>query len=188
VRYKKGEKSLQMIFGLFILLLISLVVLSLFFKFTEQSSSAMGETTEKYFSEAEFEKAVSECQVLCSKVSNVNTALEFCRTAQKMDFDGDKEASKYTPASWGLWDFCEDRVPCFLLVECESGMTVYDGKKCKEVLRRRTDYYNAIEYDPSDFESPNPILPKGTCGLTVTGDPENSPNWIERYGYYQNAP
>ncbi len=182
---KKGEKSLQMIFGLFILLIISLVILSLFFKFTERTSGTLGETQEEYFSKAQFESAISECENLCTKVTDVNTALEFCKQYQRIDMDGDKEPSPATKQDWGKWQFCEDRIPCFILHTCDSGKTTYDGAKCKQVLlTNRPQYYEMLEYDSTEVTG-DPQA--GTCQLTTEGDPENSPNWVYKYGYYEGA-
>ena len=142
---RKGEKSLQMIFGLFILLIISLVVLSLFFKFTEKSSSQMSTASTEYFSKAAVDKSIQECQNLCDTIHDINGILEFCGKVQKVDFDGDN--ALLSKISRGRWDFCEDQVPCFVLVDnCKQGQ--YDGFKCKQVLldkdNHRMDYYIAL--------------------------------------------
>ncbi|MFH1398726.1 MAG: hypothetical protein ABIG95_01285 [Candidatus Woesearchaeota archaeon] len=183
---KKGEKSLQMIFGLFILLIISLVVLSLFFKFTEKSSGTMTETQETFFSEAKKQDAISDCENLCNKITNVNNALEFCKATKMIDFDSDKMASKATQADWGEWSFCEDRIPCFILTDCKSGITTYDGSKCKEVMtEKRMQFYKALEYDSTEVTGD---VKGGTCKMDVSGEPQSSPNWVYRYGYYEGAP
>ena len=172
---KKGEKSLQMIFGLFILLIISLVVLSLFFKFTEKSSGVMKGTQEEFFSKQEMQKAENECEVLCSEINDIDSALEFCKKYQRIDFDGDKSVSGLTQASRGRWTFCEDKIPCFILTNCVLEPAVYDGTKCKTILTEyRQDYYAQLEY----------ASPEGTCDLSTEGDAETSPNWVYRYGYY----
>lgn len=175
---KKGEKSLQMIFGLFILLIISLVVLSLFFKFTEKSSGVMTETQEEFFSKQEVQQAENECKVLCSEITNIDSALEFCRKYQKIDFDGDKSVSAMTMGDKGRWQFCEDRIPCFILTDCKLEPTIYDGAKCRGIMREyRPDYYAQLEY----------ASPEATCGLPVGNNSATSPNWVFRYGYYEGA-
>jgi len=175
---KKGEKSLNMIFGLFILLIISLVVLSLFFKFTEKSAGVMKGTQEEFFSKQEIQKAENECEVLCSEINDVDSALEFCRKFQKIDFDGDKSVSTLTPASKGRWMFCEDRIPCFILTNCVLEPAVYDGTKCRGILKEyRPDYYAQLEYQAKE----------ATCGLPAGNDTATSPNWVYRFGYYVGA-
>ncbi|MBW2971212.1 hypothetical protein KY320_03570 [Candidatus Woesearchaeota archaeon] len=185
---KKGDKSLSMIFGLFILLIISLVVLSLFFRFTERSTGTIEETQESFFHKQAMEQAISQCQTACSSITDVNTALEFCRKYQKIDFSGDKEASSITKVDWGQWQFCEDRIPCFILTECKSGLTVYDGAKCKDyLLNKRKDYYNGLEYSQAEVGAGKDTK-AGTCGLdTSATTPEEialSPNWVVKYGYH----
>ncbi len=168
---KKGEKSLQMIFGLFILLIISLVVLSLFFKFTEKSSSTMSSTGKEYFAKAAVDKAIQECQVLCESIEDVNTAIEFCKKYQSIDWDGDNLLN--SKVSYGRWDFCEDKVPCFVLVDnCKEG--IYNGEGCNSLLDQyRDDFYESL------YNEPNGNIEEGTCGL----DPNSPGNWKMVFGF-----
>jgi len=165
---RKGEKSLQMIFGLFILLIISLVVLSLFFKFTEKSSSQMSTASTEYFSKAAIDKAIQECQNLCDTIHDSNDIIEFCGKIQRIDFNGDN--ALLDKVSRGKWDFCEDQVPCFILDDnCKNGE--YDGFKCKQVLLNpdyhRMDYYVAL----------NATGMGGTCHMST----DSLANWKVYY-------
>jgi len=167
---KKAEKELQMIFGLFVLLIISLVVLSLFFKFTEKSSGKMEGASTDYFAKADLEKVKQDCQSKCDQITNENDAIEFCKAITKVDWNGDKTI--LGNATYGKWQFCEAKIPCFVLVDnCKAGM--YDGAKCKAIL--------------SDANNNNldayAILVSGGledgCGLT----PDANSNWKFKFQF-----
>ncbi len=179
---KRGDKSLSMIFGLFVLLIISLVVLSLFFKFTEKSSAKMTSTGQEYFTKAAIDKAIQQCTSLCEVIENNNDAIEFCKKYVQIDFDGDNLLeSKF---AYGQWDFCENKVPCFVLVDrCKNS---YDGAKCKNILTTyRSDAYAALANEESPCYTGGAI--QGTCCMGIAADlnpsPALSPNWKERFDF-----
>jgi len=177
LKSRKAEKELQMIFGLFILLIISLVVLSLFFKFTEKSSGKLEGASTEYFTKAEKEKAIQACQVLCDGILDDNTLIEFCKKTQAIDWNGDKTLGG--KVSWGKWEFCEDTIPCFVLVDnCQQGK--YDGIYCKEILSN-PDYNSQATYAK---------LAAGTaadkCGLCSECSNLNcTANWRCKFGYHK---
>ncbi|MBN2422367.1 hypothetical protein JXB41_04005 [Candidatus Woesearchaeota archaeon] len=135
---KRGEKSLQMIFGLFMLLIISLVVLSMFFKFVKQGTTKTSGELEKWAKEASKEAAISNCEALCDSIADEDSLLDFCSTLYQVDWneDGPVEGK----ASQGRWWFCEKKIPCFVLVpNCKNR---YDGNRCRQVLAEyRSDLY-----------------------------------------------
>jgi len=153
MRFKKAEKSLQMIFGLFMLLIISLVVLNLFFKFTEKSSTKMEGASTEYFSKAEIDQAKQDCQALCDNIKDTGTMLTFCKTYHQIDWNGNQIMNE--PISEGKYDFCESKIPCFVLVDdcgkSSTAGTVYDGEKCATVLNdpnnNRQAWYQALAQD-----------------------------------------
>lgn len=178
---KKGEKSLQMIFGLFLLLIISLVVLNLFFKFTEKSSSKMESASTEYFSKASKGRAIQDCQALCDNIKDIGTLMEFCRTHHSLDWNGNQIADDLI--SEGKWDFCENKIPCFVLIDncgqtSQPASDPYDGYQCARVLNNpennRLNWYTALACDDGvteDFE--------GTCGLDV----DSTANWMNKFGF-----
>ena len=165
-----------MIFGLFILLIITLVVLNLFLKTTEKSSSTIGGASEEYFKRADRDKAVQTCEALCDNIRDENTAIEYCGAIQSIDWDGDNLLQE--KASFGKWDFCENKVPCFVLASnCGTGL--YDGAYCKAILsdpaNNRLDYYNKLIYDPGSVTVSS--VSDG-CGLDRFPS-----NWKCKYGF-----
>ena len=165
---KKGEKSLQMIFGLFILLIISLVVLSLFFKFIGKSSSQTEAITTKYFSESQKGNVIQECENLCGNIKGIDGAIEFCRKTYQVDWNGNNIQGNLI--SEGRWEFCEDKIPCFILVECRG----YTGLDCKSILStQRQDFLTELTKDNVS----------GTCGMSNTDS-----NWMKKFEFSGGSP
>jgi len=175
---KKGDdKSLQMIFGLFVLLIISLVVLSLFFRFTRSGTGTMTKVQEDWFSQNKVDEAIDKCKIKLDSAKNIDGIIDFCRYYVQIDFDGNKNT---VGEKWdkGRFVFCQDKIPCFLLVSEEEG-SKYDGANCKKILTNyRPDLLKELMYDS----------PQGDCNLPVpenSSDYLNSPNWVVKYGFYQ---
>ncbi|MEM0231212.1 MAG: hypothetical protein QXW00_00310 [Candidatus Woesearchaeota archaeon] len=167
---RKGEKELQMIFGLFVLLIISLVVLSLFFKFTEKSSGKMEGASTEYFTKATIDKAIQTCQGLCEAINDDNTLIEFCKRTIQVDWNGNQNLKD--KVTYGKWQFCEDKVPCFVLVDkCQNGK--YTGETCKNTL---------LDPDNNNLATYDQLAARGLddgCGL----DTESQMNWKVRFGF-----
>ncbi len=165
--FKKGEKSLQMIFGLFILLIISLVVLSLFFKFIGKSSSQTEALTTKYFSESQIGQVKQECENLCGNIRTDDDVIEFCRTFYPVDWNGNNIQGDLI--NQGKWQFCEDKIPCFLIYDCGE----WNGEKCKNFLQiNRPDFLSKLAEGG----------PFGSCGM-----PDSGYNWMKKYGYNESS-
>ena len=205
---KKGAKSLQMIFGLFMLLIISLVVLAMFFKFIRKGGSSMTEQQTNYAQEARKEAAVQECEKLCNEIQGSDGIIEFCRTQFKVDWNEDGVIEGH--ADKGKWWFCEKKIPCFVLYpDCKNR---YDGARCREELAKyRKDIYqiqflNDIDGEnPAEIEDPDlevngkDVLAaiKDGCDLPYTGsNPDDSIgdghyptyfNWKERFCFNGTA-
>ena len=179
IKFRKADKSLQMIFGLFMLLIISLVVLNLFFKFTEKSSTKMEGASTEYFSKAEITQARQDCQALCDNIKDTGTMLQFCRTYHRIDWNGNQIEDE--KISEGMWDFCESKIPCFVLVDdCGTTSTagpIYNGKKCQETLSdvsyNRKAWFDELAKDGIT----------DSCGL----DEDLTSNWKCKFGFYDSA-
>ncbi|MBN1502444.1 hypothetical protein JW930_02790 [Candidatus Woesearchaeota archaeon] len=130
---KRGEKSLQMIFGLFLLLIISLVVLNMFFKFVGRGSSVIGQESEEYAMKAAKEAALTECENLCNMAGKEEGTIEFCSRVYQVDWN--KDGTPQGAAQHGAWWFCEKKIPCFVLVPNCKG--TYDGHYCRDLLAQK---------------------------------------------------
>ncbi len=180
LKHKKGEKELQMIFGLFILLIISLVVLMLFFRFIKSSTGSIKNVQKDFFTKNKIDSAVETCKSLCDEIESSDDAIEFCAKTLAIDFDGDGQAKSYTKWSRGRFIFCEDKIPCFVLYpKCpKPDHVIYDGAYCKNLLKEmgRDDYLDNLMYDD----------PRGTCDLPIGDEKGASANWILKYKYYRS--
>ena len=158
---KKGDKTLNMIFGMFVLVIISVVILSIFFR-VAKSPDDLIDTTQPYLLEAEKGLAFSQCESLCLQADSVDTAIEFCRKLFKIDWNGNGIVKgDLTTSTRGRWSFCEDKIPCFLLHDCsEKG---YGYEQCKSLLENN-DIRFWSDNSPLDFEDKglcsDPIPPK----------------------------
>ncbi|MBD3203074.1 hypothetical protein GF327_02170 [Candidatus Woesearchaeota archaeon] len=184
---KRGEKSLQMIFGLFMLLIISLVVLAMFFRFVKQGTGKTSQELEDWAKEMAIESAKSECERLCNQAGDEASKIEFCSKAFQVDWDED--GSVEGAAQYGQWWFCEKKVPCFVLVDnCKR---TYTGHYCRDLL---------AQYSPNKYMNlhldVNGIAPDGNdedyedgCALPHSNTAEDIPNriypteynWKERF-------
>ncbi|MEM2121634.1 MAG: hypothetical protein QXU20_03195 [Candidatus Woesearchaeota archaeon] len=176
---KKGDdKSLQMIFGLFVLLIISLVVLSLFFRFTRSGTGTMSTVQEKWFSQNQIAEARDTCKTLLDEARGPNGMIQFCRKTVSIESeDPDKIVSDRSSIDLGMFMACENFIPCFLLTIDEPN--AMDGNECKRILS---------EYAPDILESMKYKTPQGNCSLPVPTNPEEYPksrNWVVKYGYYK---
>jgi hypothetical protein len=178
---KKGDKELQMIFGLFILLIISLVVLSLFFKFMKQSETGLRNIAEKTFDENKVSDAENFCRNICSNIQTEDAAIEFCKTA--VAIEAGNAVQKHEQFSYGKNIYCEDTIPCFLLIPCPENTGAYGPIECRNMLwENARDYYLKLRYNNTINDGGQ----SGDCKLpTEPTDPATQRNWVYRYCYYQ---
>ncbi|MCX6709972.1 MAG: hypothetical protein NTV63_03420 [Candidatus Woesearchaeota archaeon] len=183
---KKAEKELQMIFGLFILLIISLVVLNLFFKFTEKSSGKMEGASTAYFTKEQKSQVIQDCEMKCDGIIDDNSRIEFCKATKKIDWNGDQTLGGKIRE--GKWEFCEDMIPCFVLVDnCKEG--TYTGASCMQILSNpefnNLDTLAALSAgkasDVCNLTSTGADLTTKTCADTANA------NWRCKFGFFSEV-
>ncbi|MBT3464113.1 hypothetical protein HOD20_00345 [archaeon] len=181
---KRGEKSLQMIFGLMMLLIISLVVLTMFFKFSKKGTGELQQQLGASLQEAAREDALIRCQSMCNDITDDNSLIDYCSAQFTVDWD--KNGLVQGPVSSGKWWFCEERIPCFVLVEkCKRQ---YDGNVCRNILAEfnTKNYYSlhvnldASVPDVKDFGD-GCALPTSTSSPDTDGQFPTQYNWKERF-------
>ena len=162
---KKGqEKGIQLVFVVFVLLIITITILMIFFKTVRVPKM-------KCDPAKDVQMAVTSCQDACDAIgdlggqASLNSAIEFCSKTVSIDYNCDK-LTKGEKMSYGTFTSCEDKVPCFELISCQG----YDGNKCHDLLKNRAPAkYNQIAY--KDYTA--------DCGLNAT-DPSN---WVYKYNF-----
>ena len=135
---RKGQKSLEMIVGLIILLVVAAVVISMFLNiFTEPDigQDAMEE-----------QEIIQECDSLCQSWQGsqgetaMSNAIEYCTKNFVHDATGD--GSTTSVAGSGYNSYCEDGTYCFNKHTCESGRTTLDAERCRELM---CEYYVTVD-------------------------------------------
>ncbi|MBI4439208.1 hypothetical protein HY640_04710 [Candidatus Woesearchaeota archaeon] len=169
MRSKKGEKELQVVFTLLILLIVSVVVLGLFFKMVRKADDPIGIELRKQQIQQMKEAAFSKCRNLCSEAQDRDSTIEFCREIVQMDTDGDGVLEE--KGTYGKWEFCEDRIPCSVLLDSDYNCKKKAGD-CKKVLMDNLPSVYCSLFWSGDF--------KGSCNQLAQGSQNN---WIEVFGY-----
>ncbi|MEK6968591.1 MAG: hypothetical protein AABX51_08250 [Nanoarchaeota archaeon] len=164
---KRGEKELQMIFGLFILLIITLVILNIFLQTSKKGFGQVEKSSAAELKSQEVNRLKLNCQALCDGINDVNSAIEFCANYQSLDPDADKSkiAEK---ARYGKFEFCKTKVPCFLIIDsCQGGQ--FTMTSCKNLLlqdQATWDLYNKLVTDIGIIVQ---VSPSDGCDLPVAG-------------------
>ncbi|MGC9310132.1 MAG: hypothetical protein ACP5E4_00215, partial [Candidatus Aenigmatarchaeota archaeon] len=125
VSEKKGQASLEMVVGLIILLVVAGVIIALVMRTIGGGGveeMARGDFARKY---------VDSCNGYCDS----ENYLKYCTATFKdefstVDWDGDKKEGRLVRDRGGVWDFCEDRVYCFLVTDCPA----MDIDGCRQYL------------------------------------------------------
>ncbi|MFB6180836.1 MAG: hypothetical protein ABEJ93_03075 [Candidatus Nanohalobium sp.] len=135
---RKGQKSLEMIIGLVILLVVAGVVISTFLNQFQDNPGSQYQNTLKQ------EEITRKCQSLCSdykQSSGINgqaAAVEYCTKTFNYDADGDGSLSEKAGTVYNT--YCEDGVKCFNLHECNVGREKLDAERCVEIMK---NYYTS---------------------------------------------
>lgn len=124
----KGQKSLQMIIGLMILLVVAGVVINIFLNYVKP---------EKFQPKTGTSEFIQKCDSLCKSYKTTgksSDAVKYCtKYASNIDWNGNKKApeSDTNPVELqGQWKACEDRIYCFLVTDCE-GLGIQD---CRDTM------------------------------------------------------
>lgn len=180
----KGLNALEIIFTLFVLIVVVLVVVRMFitrFTFTG-IEQPIQDITETY----NYEAAYSTCNSLCNKYEadcgNTQNAIKFCLQKANIDIDGDR-----IPGEKGHYNvvegvpMCEDGIYCFhIKTDCSCGTMRLNAKTCLTIL---CDYYQHIRGYSEDVAA-NLIgneIKYGTC-------PPDAMDWMGKIEDYNPIP
>ena len=170
---KKGDQSLNMIFGLFVLLVISVVAITLFLNTTKNATSGMSNVASQYFSQQSKDNAITKCKQLCDQAQSSNSIdnrIQFCKTAYAVDWN--QNGMSTDKVSYGRWTFCEQEIPCVIIT------TIEDSSKCRITV---DDCHNTLVTTKQGYNVRNAYstlmsdAPKGQCNL-----PDDISNWMWR--------
>lgn len=176
----KGQKSLEMIIGLIMLLVVAAVVIGIFLNYFLESGEldklrggANCQTRRQQF--------ISYCESLCSNFinsGNIAQASAFCEEYQNLDLDCDQLPGA-TYALTKRLKVCEDRIYCFMVTDCNLPRGgKLDWESCKHIeCEVYMDLYNG-DRGKATLQVIDKIQ-SGSCALP--SDPNE--NWYDRFGY-----
>jgi len=178
---RKGQKSLEMIIGLVILLVVAAVVISMFLNIFQEPD--VGQDS------VELEKIRQQCSQACDswKSQGLTGAVEYCTMKFVYDENGDGNTRQVVRNGYN--SYCEDGVHCFNVHTCSPSFETLDAEKCRELLCQA--FQQNQGEDPSGastriqdyFDPANEQTGVGSCDLANLQDPTGS----QLYTWY-NAP
>lgn len=180
----KAQKSLEMIIGLIILLVVAGVVINIFLSQFEEGK--ITGITGNLQCENQKNKFKSQCEALCSeyKVSkNTVDAVKYCEKNTALDWncDGDEPDTVAATSEDLKLQMCEDKIYCFNVYTCKGSGWKLGYEDCKEKMCR---VYTNTYSEHIAGQKIKEVIKAGTCTL-----PDNDiENWHRRFGFASDDP
>jgi hypothetical protein len=137
----KGINALEIVFAMFILIVVTLVIIRLFTTtVTKETLPNIQDFRETY----NYDKEKTKCDNLCSYYtsdgcSDLGAAVTYCQEKIGIDIDGNYRTNE--KGHGGLITgvpYCEDGLYCFHITECGCGSYILSPKNCLEIMK---EYY-----------------------------------------------
>jgi hypothetical protein len=161
----KGIDALEIVFAMFILIVVTLVVIKLFTGIvTENSLPPLNDFKESY----NYDKEKNMCSNLCTRYTqgecaDLESAVTFCQHKVSISIDGNYKTGE--AKHFGIVakiPYCEDGLYCFNIYKtCGCGGYDLDAQTCKDIMN---DFYASQGFSQATTNSMicNSILP-GEC-------------------------
>lgn len=197
---KKGINALEIVFGVFILIIVTLVVVKMLFR---PNTQIIDNKLSDIQNQQSYMESYRNCGDLCSEyqMSNcdISKAAKFCKEKFSVDLDGNNEpgeASSGVMQHGGLVDaipYCEDGYYCFHAYKtCSCGNLVLDEDTCDALL---CEYY-VSDRGLTEEEAKETIrreIGTGTCKISTDKVPDydhldkdtimgSGKNWFDQFG------
>jgi len=138
---RKGVDALQMVFMMFILIVVTLVVIKLFTGIVKPDTLPKIDDFQHAYN---YNREVIRCGNLCNSFTSggctdMRAAVGFCREKVSIDINGDGRTGRVK--AYGVISgipYCEDGLYCFHIYSCACGYTELDAKECLSVMK---DFY-----------------------------------------------
>jgi hypothetical protein len=139
---KKGVNALEMVFMMFILIVVALVVIKLFTGIVKQDTLPNIDDIKASYN---YQKERNACENLCNAYSangcsDLSAAVTFCQKRVEVSIDGNFKGGEL--GHFGIINkipYCEDGLYCFHIdPECGCGSYTLDAATCKDIM---LDYY-----------------------------------------------
>lgn len=139
---KKGLDALQLVFMMFILIVVTLVIIRLFTGIVSKDTLPDIKSFQQTY---KYTQEKNRCGNLCSSYtdscSDIRAAVSYCREKVYVDINGDGRTGERK--AYGIVagePFCEDGLYCFHIYQCKCGESAVelDATECLSVMK---DYY-----------------------------------------------
>ncbi|MEM5867820.1 MAG: hypothetical protein QXG39_07865 [Candidatus Aenigmatarchaeota archaeon] len=160
---RKGINALEIVFAMFILIVVTLVVIRLFTTTVTRETLPNIEDFRKTYN---YDKEKSKCNNLCSSYQSENcelsAAVNYCQQKISIDIDGNFRTNERNHGGLiaGV-PYCEDGLYCFHITSCECG-SILDAKTCLEIMKEYYVNQLGLSEDEAKQIIVNKITP-GTC-------------------------
>jgi hypothetical protein len=178
---RKGVDALQMVFAMFILIVVTLVMIKLFTGIVKPDTLPKIDDFQHAYN---YNREVIRCGNLCNAFTtggctDMRSAVGFCREKVSIDINGDGRTGERK--AYGIIagiPYCEDGLHCFNIYQCACGYTELDAKECLSVMK---DFYTQ--------ESGSELTGKeATCKAIQPGECETNPNlWKKKLPGFEPA-
>jgi len=172
----KGQKSLEMIVGMIILLVVAAVVINMFLNNVKPPDIPDPK-------KMKLEQISSTCEQWCEAYSSGDLAAGISYCSEQFSLVGEGEIAERRE---GIRSYCEDSFYCFLVHDCQlaNGQTLNAGR-CKELLCQKfkasyLEKKDASEEAAIDYASDKitRLIKKGSCDLGGDESPDNWYTWV----------
>jgi hypothetical protein len=166
---EKGQNALEIVFTMFILIVVTLVIIRLFTTTVARESLP---NIEDFRGAYNYDKEKTKCNNKCSAFtsdgcSDLSAAVAYCQEKIAIDIDGNFKTNE--KGHGGLITgipYCEDGLYCFHITECGCGSYILNPANCLRVMK---DYYQG-QIGLSEQTANQIIVEKVTAG-TCNPDP-----------------
>ncbi len=150
---RKGVNALEIVFGMFLLLIVVFVVIRLITQFVRPGPIA--EPIENFNSAYKYEQERSKCKDLCDQYiteeCDIDRAVNYCLKKIEIDITGNKQVNEPRIGSFvASLPYCEDGLYCFHIYNCKCGTHRLTPENCRRIL---CDYYireKGLYADPNE--------------------------------------
>lgn len=139
---RKGIDALELVFSMFILIIVTLVLIRLF-----TSTVAPGKLpdTASFAQSYNYQQEINKCNTFCDSFkqngcTSTADAVSFCQQQVSLDIDGDYKAGEIGHGGFvNHVPYCEDGLYCFHIVQnCGCGSYILSPSTCLQLMK---DYY-----------------------------------------------
>ncbi len=147
---KKGIGALEIIFGMFVLIIVVLVLIRMFTAIVKPDK--INEQLRAFEDAYQITAQKASCNQVCDSYRDGNCnrrdAVDYCLKKVNLDITGDKRpGEKYRGNFVRSLPYCEDALYCFHVTDCSCGNYRLTAENCLRVL---CDYYQLDEGLPGD--------------------------------------